>query len=194
MSSLLYALCARLFPILAKVGVGTNLGLLQILFALVSGRFLANRGALVPALADCGLSDEAVRRSVQALAYGRWNVQGLIDAWHKVVLAERRWQPHRYGGLRPVAVDLVGFFRARLQGTVGKHYTSRADKALPALVFGMVAAVGSVGKKRLPLLRLLVRQRPNETERALQDRVLRETLGTLAQDEVILVDVKLRPI
>ena len=80
MFSLLYDLCARLFPILARVGVGTNLALLQIFFALVSGRFLANRGALVPALADCGLPDEAVRRSVQALDYGRWNITDLIDA------------------------------------------------------------------------------------------------------------------
>src|SRR5579862_4971937 len=96
MFSLLYELCARLFPILAKVGVGTNLGLLQIFFALVSGRFLSNRGALVPALADGGLSDAAVRRSVQALAYGRWNIADLIDAWQKCVCAERRWHPHRY--------------------------------------------------------------------------------------------------
>lgn len=188
MSSLLYDLCARLFPILAKVGVGTNLGLLQVFFALVSGRFLANRGALVPALADCALSEDAVRRSVQALSYGRWNIQGLIDAWRKVVGAEHRWQPHRYGGLRPVAVDLVGFFRAKLQGQIGKHYTSRADKALPALVFGMVASVGSVGKQRLPILRWLVRQRSDETESALQDRVLKQTIGTLAPDEVMVVD------
>jgi hypothetical protein len=188
MSSLLYDLCARLFPILAKVGVGTNLGLLQIFFALVSGRFLANRGALVPALEDCALSADAVRRSVQALSYGCWNIQDLIDAWQKVVRAEHRWHPHRYGGFRPVAVDLVGFFRAKLQGHVGKHYTSRADKALPALVFGMVASVGSVGKKRLPILRHLVRQRGHETENDLQDRVIRQTLSTLVSDEVVIVD------
>ena len=188
MSSLLYDLCARLFPILAGVGVGTNLGLLQIFFALLSGRFLSNRGALVPALAEMGLSEEAVRRSVQALAYGRWNIKALIDAWQKVVGAEGRFRPHRYGGFRPVAVDLVGFFRSHLQGQVGKHYTSRAGKALPALVFGMVASVGSVGNKRLPILRDLVRQRANETESDLQKRVLRETMATLAKDEAIVVD------
>jgi hypothetical protein len=194
MSSLLYDLCARLFPILARVGVGTNLGLLQILFALVSGRFLVSRGALVPALADCGLTDEAVRRSVQALSYGRWNLPALIEAWQKCVRGERRWHPHRYGGFRPVAVDLVGFFRAKLQGQIGKHYTARASKALPALVFGMAASVGCVGKpygpygKRLPLLRRLVRQKTDETESALQARVLREVIGTLAPDEITVVD------
>ena len=33
MSPILYALCARLFPLLQSVGVGTNLGLLQIFFS-----------------------------------------------------------------------------------------------------------------------------------------------------------------
>ena len=177
MSSLLYDLCARLFPILKCVGMGTNLGLLQIFFALVSGRFLTSRGALVPALADTGLSEQAVRRSVQALAYARSNIKQMIDAWQKLVRAERHWHPHRYAGFRPVAVDLVGFFQAKLQGSVGKHYTSRANKALPALVFGMVAAVGSVGKKRLPILRHLLRQRPEETESALQDRSEERRVG-----------------
>lgn len=188
MSSLLYDLGARLFPLLVRVGVGTNLGLLQLLFALMSGRFLTHRGALVPALADTGLSEQAVRRSVQALAYGRWNIAELIAAWQKQVHAEGRWHSHRFGGFRPVAIDLVGFFRPRLQGRVGKHYTGQADKALPALVFGMVAAVGSVGKQRLPILRLLVRQRAQETEAALQTRLVQETVETLASDEAVLAD------
>ena len=188
MSPILYALCARLFPLLQSVGVGTNLALLQIFFALVSGRFLNNRGALVPALADTGLAKEAVRRSVQALSYGSWNIGSLIAVWQKIVSAEGRWRPHRQGGFRPVALDLVGFFRPKLQGALGKHYRSDAGKALPALVFGMVASVGSVGKKRLPVLRLLLRQKATETEPELQARLVQETARTLAKDEILLVD------
>ena len=188
MSPILYALCARLFPLLQSVGVGTNLALLQIFFALLSGRFLSSRGALVPALADTGLAKEAVRRSVQALSYGDWSIGGLLAAWQKIVSAEGRWRPHRHGGFRPVALDLVGFFRPKLKGAVGKHYTSTAGKALPALVFGMVASVGSVGKKRLPVLRLLLRQQATETEPALQARLIQESARTLAEDEILLVD------
>ena len=188
MSSLLYALCSRLFPLLQQVGVGTNLALLQILFALVSGRFLNSRGALVPALDDMVLSKEAVRRSVQALSYGSWNIGGLIQAWQRIVRQEGLWQPHRHGGFRPVALDLVAFFRPKLKGAVGKHYRSDAGKALPALVFGMVASVGSVGGKRLPLLRLLLRQKATETEPALQARLIEETARGLAKDEILLAD------
>jgi hypothetical protein len=188
MSSLLYGLCSRLFQILAGVRVGTNLALYQVFFALLSGRFLPSRGALFPALTDSGLAPDAVRRSVAALAYGKWNIQDLIAAWRKCVLKEGRFRPHCYEGYRPVACDLVGFFRSHLQGQVGKHYTSQANKALPAMVFGMVADVGSVGKKRLPLLRHLMRQKADETEPQLQARLLQETARTLKADEIQVVD------
>ena len=36
--------------------IGTNLGLLHLLWMLASGRLLGARGALFPGLADCGLS------------------------------------------------------------------------------------------------------------------------------------------
>ena len=193
MSSLLYALCSRLFPLLQSVGVGTNLALLQIFFALASGRFLPSRGALVPALADIGLSKEAVRRSVQALSYGSWNIGSLIQTWQKIVRQEGRWRPHRHGGYCPVAVDLVGFFRPKLHGALGKHYTSKAGKALPAVVFGMVASVGSVGNKRLPILRLLLRQKATETEPQLQARLLKETIRTLTKEEILVVDAGFGP-
>jgi len=188
MSPILYGLCSRLFQILAPAGVGTNLGLYQLFFALLSDRFLQSRGALFPALDDTGLSPDAVRRSGVALAYGKWSIKDLIAAWRKCVLAEGRFRPHSYEGFSPVACDLVGFFRPRLTGQVGRHYTSQAGKALPAMVFGMVATVGSVGKTRLPLLRHLVRQGAEETEPQLQTRLLKETARTLKKNEILIAD------
>jgi hypothetical protein len=155
--------------ILATVPVGTNLGLFWLLWALVSGRFLLRRGAVFPALADRGLPADAVRRSGAALAYGRWAIQTLVGAWQQVVQQEGQWHAQVYEGFRPVACDLVGFFRPHLSGWVGKHYQSGADTALPAIVFAVVAAVGSIGKVRLPLLRLILRVDPgDQSEAALQ--------------------------
>ena len=142
MSPIVYRISLLLGAILADVPVGTNLGLFWLLWALISGRFLLSRGAVFPALADGGLPADAVRRSGAALAYGRWAIQTLVRAWHQVVEQEGRWQAHRYEGFRPVACDLVGFFRPRLSGCLGKHYQSGADKALPAIVLAVVAAVG----------------------------------------------------
>ena len=51
-----------------------------------------------------------------------------------------------------MAGDLVGLFRPRRRGCLGTHEQSGAETALPAIVFAVVAVVGSLGKPRLPLL------------------------------------------
>jgi len=189
MSTIVYRLSVLLGAIVADVPVGTNLGLFWLLWALISGRFLPSRGAVFPALADGGLPADAVRRSGAALAYGRWAIQTLMRAWQQVVQQEGRWHAHQYEGFRPVACDLVGFFRPRLSGCVGKHYQAGADTALPAIVLAVVTAVGSVGKVRLPLLRLILRADPGErSEAALQRRALAQAGAALQPDEVLVVD------
>ena len=189
MSTIVYRISVLLGAIVADVPIGTNLGLFWLLWALISGRFLLSRGAVFPALADGGLAADAVRRSGAALAYGCWAIQTLVQAWLQVVQQEGRWHAHRYEGFCPVACDLVGFFRPRLSGCLGKHYQSGADKALPAIVLAVVAAVGSVGKVRLPLVRLLLRAEPSDrSEAALQRRALTQAGAALQADEVLVVD------
>jgi hypothetical protein len=189
MSTIVYRISVLLGVLLAEVPVGTNVGLFWLLWALISGRFLLSRGAVFPALADGGLPAQAVRRSSAALAYGRWAIQTLIQAWPQVVQQEGYWQAHRYEGFRPVACDLVGFFRPRLSGCLGKHYHSGADKALPAVVFAVVAAVGSLGKVRFPLVRLILRAAPgDQSEADLQRRAVTQASATLQRDEVLVVD------
>src|SRR2546428_8856658 len=68
MSTIVYRISLLLGSIVADVPVGTNLGLFWLLWALLAGRFLLSRGAVVPALADGGLAADAVRRSGAALA------------------------------------------------------------------------------------------------------------------------------
>jgi hypothetical protein len=189
MSPIVYRISVLLGATLTEAPVGTNLGLFWLLWALISGRFLLSRGAVFPALADGGLPADAVRRSGAALAYGRWAIQPLVRAWHQVVQQEGRWHAHSYEGFRPVACDLVGFFRPHLSGCVGKHYQSGADKALPAIVLAVVAAVGAVGKVRLPLLRLVLRAEPGDRgEAELQRRALIQAGAALQPDEVLVVD------
>ena len=189
MSTIVYRISVLLGVILADVPIGTNLALFWLLWALLAGRFLLSRGAVFPALANLGLPADAVRRSGAALTYGCWTVQSLVDAWHNRVQQEGRWHAHAYEGFRPVACDLIGFFRPHLHGCVGKHYQSGADKALPAIGLAVVAAVGSVGSLRLPLLRLLLRADPaTGSEAELQRRAVRQAGAALHPDEVLVVD------
>ena len=189
MSPLIYRIRTLLSQVLDDVPLGTNLALFTLLWMLMSGRLLQSRGAVIPGLADLGLSEDAVRRAWAALAYGRWTLQPLLDRWQALVQAEGQWQPHVYGGFCPVACDLVGFFRPRLQHCPTKHYSSAAGKALPALPFGVVVAVGSVGTQRVPLPRQVLRAAPEEpSEAALQRRLLESVARTLAPDEALVSD------
>jgi hypothetical protein len=189
MSATVYRISTMLSSVLQEVPVGTNLALFHLLWTLLSGRLLTSRGAVVPALADFGLPAPAVRRAWAALAYGDWECHALLARWHALVLAAGQWQPRCHGGYRPVAADLVGFFRPRLRDCPSTHYSSQAGKALPAIPFGMLARIGSVRGQRLPLPVSLLRTAPNDPgEAALQERLVREAATELAEDEVLVVD------
>lgn len=158
------------------------------LFALLAGHFLPARGAVFAALSALGLPDDLLRRCVAALGYGRFRMAALLWAWQQTVWQETRFRAHAYEGYRPVACDLTGFLRPHLCGLRNKHYTSQANKALPALVFGLVASVGSVGPKRLALPRLFVRALEGESDACFSKRLVQQAKETLVANEALVVD------
>ena len=189
MPAVVYRISMVLSSVVAPVPIGTNLGLFHLLFVLVSGRLLASRGAITPALAAFGLPPPAVRRAGAALAYGRWQIQPLLQRWQQLVESEGQWQPREHGGYRPVACDLIGFFRPRLQECPTQHYLSSAGKALPAIPVGILVRVGTVNERRFALPLQLLRASltdPRETE--LQQRLLQTAAQELAEPDVLLFD------
>lgn len=144
MQEIVYRVMTLLCEIVAPLPIGTNLGLLHLFWMLLSGRLLGSRGAIIPGLSAVGLSAAAVRRAWAALGQGSWTVERLLERFATMVKAEGRWQPHCYEGYQPVAVDVTGFGRPRLQGCPTSHYSAVAGKALPAIPVGLVARVGSV--------------------------------------------------
>jgi hypothetical protein len=189
MSATVYRINTLLSSVLREVPVGTNLALFHLLWTLLSGRLLASRGALFPALADFGLPAPAVRRAWAALAYGDWAIDALLARWRQWVAAEGAWQPRVHGGYRPVVADLVGFFRPRLQDCPTTHYSSAAGKALPAVPLAMLVRIGTVGSQRRPLPLALLRADPADpSERPLQQRLLAQAVALLAPEEALIVD------
>jgi hypothetical protein len=188
-SSILYRINNVLSCVVADVPLGTNRGLFHLLWTLLRGRLLQSRGAVIPALADCGRGAAAVRRAWAALAYGRWDTAPLLAAWPRVVQNDGRWQAHRHGGYRPVACDLVGVWRPRLPGCPTKPSCAQAGQALPAIPRGIMARVGAVGAQRLALPRWGVRTDAEEGgEAAMQRRLLHQTQTLLAPDEALVTD------
>lgn len=189
MPEAVYRMLMLLCSLVAACPIGTNLGLLHLLWMLASGRLLAARGAVIPGLADCGLSARAVRRAWAALGQGGWTSARLLGDWAALVRAEGRWQAQAHGGYRPVAVDVTGFWRPRLRGCATTHYHGAAGRALPAIPLGLIARVGSVGAQRLALPLACVRADPADPRTSTHERLLvRAAVRQCAPDEVLVLD------
>jgi hypothetical protein len=178
-----------LTAVVEKLHIGTNLALYQFLWMLISGALHDSRGAIFPALKSIGLKDEEVRRAWAALRYGSWQTEELLETWRKYVAEQGEWQASRYAGYYPKAVDITAYWRPTLKGLKSKHYREEADKALPAVVFGLVGRVGRVGQQRMALLTDLVRvdlKDPSKT--ACQSKLLQQVAEHLAVDEMPVLD------
>lgn len=184
-TEMMKVLCTLTVPLT----LGTNLGLLYVLWALVSGALFPSRGALFPALQAIGLRPAETRRAWAALRYGAWQTADLLTVWEQHVTAEAHWQRPAYGGYYPKVVDLVGFYRPALQGCASQHYHAPADKALPAVVLALIARVGRVATQRVAVLTAIVRGDLAEaSEKPLRAQVLRQVAQTLAPDEMAVLD------
>lgn len=187
MQERVYRVIGVLCAVVARTPIGTNLGLVHLLWMLVSGRLLETRGAVIPGLSATGLAEPAVRRAWAALGQGNWTSAGLLGCWREHVEQDGQWQVHEYEGYRPVAVDVTGFWRPRLRGCATSHYHGPAGKALPAIPVGMVARVGSVGAQRLGLPLALVRADLADPSTAAHERALVQAAVQAAADDDALV-------
>jgi hypothetical protein len=184
-----YRVLMLVSALVVDVPIGTNLGLLHLFWMLLCGKLLLSRGALFPGLSAIGLSDGAVRRAWVALGRGSWTSQRLVKQWVVVVEAEGFWQPHVHGGYHPVAVDITGFSRPRLQACPTSHYSTPAGKAVPAIPVGVIARVGSVGAQRFGLPRGLVRAAPDDPSPSAHRRaLLKRAVELQASDDVLVTD------
>lgn len=157
MPQIVYRTCWLLCHLVQILPIGTNLGILRLLWTLLSGKLLESRGALFPALTSAGLSDQEARGAEAALREGKFEVARLIRRLQSWIQQERHWQQRSIAGYHPLVIDWVGFFRPRLHGCLSKHYDSQAGKALPAIEVGLLVRVGLILEKRVPLLLGLVR-------------------------------------
>ena len=187
MQETVYRVVGVLCAVVVSAPIGTNLGLVHLLWMLVSGRLLETRGAVIPGLSMTGLSEPAVRRAWAALGHGGWGSAGLLTRWRRHVEQAGHWRVHEHEGYRPVAVDVTGFWRPRLRGCATRHYDGRAGKALPAIPVGIAARVGSVGTQRLGLPLALVRADEADPSTAAHERALLQAAVQAAADDDVLV-------
>ena len=169
--------------------VGTNLALLQFLWMLISGALLPQRGAIFPALQSTGLSNDATRRAWAAFRGGVWQTAVLLRLWQEQVEGLPGWQVHRHEGYRAITVDVTAFWRPALKNCPSKHYHPGANRALPAVIFGVVGEVGEIGGQRIACPLAFERVHPKDPrETRLWHDLLRFVRRRLEQDEVAVMD------
>lgn len=184
-----YRVMTILCALVAGVPIGTNLGLVVVLWMLLTGRLLATRGAVIPGLSALGVAPAGVRRSWAALGQGAWTADRLLANWQRWVEQEGAWRPHTVAGYHPVAGDTTGFWRPHLRGCPTQHYSAAAGKALPAIPVGILAQVGSVAGQRLGVPLTLVRAPAGDPSPRAHDRALiQRAVAVLTPEEVLVVD------
>ena len=185
----MYRVATVLCALVAGVPLGTNLGLVLGLWTLLTGRLLATRGAVLPALSAVGLSPAGVRRSWAAGGQGAWTADQVLAKWRAWVAQEGSWLPHTVGGYHPVAGATTGFWRPHRHGCPTQHYSAAAGQALPAIPLGILARGGSAHGQRVGIPLALVRAPEGEPSPRAHDRGLVQQAGArLAADDVLVVD------
>jgi hypothetical protein len=187
MQEAVYRVLTLVSALVVDVPIGTNLGLLHLFWMLLCGKLLLSRGAIFPGLSAIGLSEVAVRRAWVALGRGSWTSDRLVTSWARVVEAAGYWRPHEHAGYRPVAIDITGFWRPRLQGCPTSHYSATAGKALPAIPLGIIARIGSVARQRFGLPLGLVRAASDDPSPRAHRRALLKRAVELQQPTDVLV-------
>lgn len=184
-----YRVVTVLCALVVGVPIGTNLGLVVLLWMLLTGRLLAARGAVIPALSALGLPPALVRRTWATLGHGAWTSDHLLANWSARVAVEGVWEPHTYEHYRPVAADVTGFWRPHWQACPTQHYHAAAGKALPAVPLGIVARIGSVAGQRLGVPLALVRAPAGDASPRAHDRALvRRAAAVLTAEDALVVD------
>ena len=189
MPEAVYRMMTLLCALVWQLPIGTNRGLLHLLWMLTSGRLLASRGAVFSGLSASGVSARATRRAWAALGRGDWTSAQLLGRWAALVAGEGRWQPQTPGGEHPVAVEVTGFWRPRLRACPTTHFHQEAGQALPASPVGLVARVGRVGTQRLALPLAFVRADPGDpSPSAHARRLVGEAVRQCAVADVLVLD------
>jgi len=176
--------------IVKPISIGTNLGLLQLIWSLMQGSFLISRGAIHTALKQSGFTIGEIRRSWAALRYGQWTIEELINQFHEEVKKEGSWQARTYGGkYRAMSIDLTAIWRPRLQKWLMRPYRQLTGKGFKGIAYGLIVRVGEVSGQRMALLQQIVRPKSEEkTEEPLKIRTLKKAVSMAEENEVLIHD------
>ncbi len=113
--------------------------------------------------------------------------------WREYVKTLPGWQERRYENYLPVTLDVTAFWRPALKNCPSKHYHPAANRALPAVIFGIAGEVCEINGQRIALPRAFERVHPKDpSETRLWDEILKNAKKRLKADEIAVIDAGLK--
>jgi hypothetical protein len=113
----------------------------------------------------------------------------ILRLWQEQIEGLLGWQVHRHEGYRAITVDVTAFWRPALRNCPSKHYHPAANRALPAVIFGLIGEVGHIGGQRLACPLAFERVHPKDpSESRLWQALLSWARRHLAPDDVAVMD------
>lgn len=176
---------------------GTDLGLCDVMSAMFSGYFVESGGRIMPAIDHylrAWIPEEQERaarsrRAAKAITYGEYNLTELIEAMKTIVSQSGQWQPTVVQGYRLKPVDMTSYKRSKVKSLKSKSYDSTAQRAVPAVPFGIMGTTGEVNGQRVALLEMLICGEIEDNKPAEEMKnVYTQVAKTLAGDELAIFD------
>jgi hypothetical protein len=88
---------------------------------------------------------------------------------------------------------VTAFWRPALKRCPGKHYHPAANRAVPAVIFGIIGEVGEINGQRLALPRAFERVHPKDNcEKRLWQEMLKNAKKGLKPDEIAVIDAGMK--
>ena len=176
---------------------GTDLGMCDVVSALLSGYFIESGGGITPAVDHylrAAIPDEKeraarTRRAAKAVTYGQYNLDELLTELKAIVTADGQWQPTKIQGYQLKPVDMTAYKRSNVKRLKSKAYDSHASRAVPAVPFGIMGTTGRVGEQRVSILETVVcgnidQNQPDDEMKAVYKQVAKR----LKEKDIALLD------
>ena len=176
---------------------GTDLGMVDVMSAMLSGYFIESGGAITPAVDQYLLDhvpDEKERedrtyRAIKAISYGQYNLNELIAQANRIMEESDRWKPTVIQGYRLKPVDITSFKRANVKDLRSKAHDSTAKRALPATLFSLMGTTGIVNGQRMAKLDLLICGETDRNDLCKEmEELYKQVSKQLEEDELAIMD------